>query len=761
MKASSMKIKGLDARPMTKHPNKGQWTSDKKRYQIVVPVLNIIFADDPSRAVTPAAQAAALREVFKTVNRFFRENSYGGFEFLFRLRTAFLDQPKSWRGNLEGVTPKYKDGKLSNAEKFVASDEYTGFEGFVVQRTEGEADAWLANYNASAERNFAMAALAAAAQGPAYPYDDPGSFEDWIGAGIPNGNAAGATLMFCSRSLANGGTRTFKVYLSRKKGEDLRSRVKPVTIGNRILYDYVFIDTEIDWRVYTHELSHVLGAVDLYNREVKNGVITNLSDAGYLGPVSQAGGHNDAHLDAFLKFRFDWLDPEIVDPGRTSRTIDLPPVYGAARNAVLIRPDAQGHPDEFYLLEVRHPSGQRFDGHPIEFDQELAAEHRGLLIYHVNAVRATGASKASEVAKAQPQIDLEGESPGSAKLVAFGSGGEFAPPASDLYDGYHSGLTVKVLSVKSDGTHRVAISWGGIAEFCAVGADGKTRSLRIQPGWRQTWSELVAGDFTGDGGSELLLYDRGAGEASFLRVSAEGRSAVSRHHTGWRKSWSILVPGNFNGAGATDLLLYDRAAGEAEFHAVDGKANLVLVKKHTGWRKTWTAIVAGNFGGGATTDLLFYDRSSGEAEFHASDGKGGMTLLARHTGWRKTWSQIVAGNFGGGGTTDLLLYDATTGEAEFHMTDGRGGMRLLQRHTGWRKTWSQIVAANFNGSGAADLLFYDGTAGEGEFHATDGRGGMSLLRKHTGWRKTWSAIVAGDFNGAGARDLLFYDPGTT
>jgi hypothetical protein len=227
-------------------------------------------------------------------------------------------------------------------------------------------------------------------------------------------------------------------------------------------------------------------------------------------------------------------------------------------------------------------------------------------------------------------------------------------------------------------------------------------------------------------------------------------------HTNWRSTWALIVPGNFGGSSHTDLLFYDRVAGEGEFYATDGNGGINLLKKHSGWRRSWDFIIPGNFGGSGHTDLLFYDRTTGEAEFYTTDGSGGMSLLKSYSGWRQTWDLIIPGNFGGSSHTDLLFYDRGAGEGEFYATNGSGDMSLLKRNGGWRTTWSDIVPGNFGGSSHTDLLFYDRGAGEGEFYATNGSGDMSLLKKNGGWRTTWSDIVPGDFGRSARTDLLFY-----
>jgi hypothetical protein len=57
---------------------------------------------------------------------------------------------------------------------------------------------------------------------------------------------------------------------------------------------------------------------------------------------------------------------------------------------------------------------------------------------------------------------------------------------------------------------------------------------------------------------------------------------LRRHN--WRKSWDQIIPGKFSGGNYTDLLFYDRKAGQGEIYSSDGSGNITLLQRHN-WRK--------------------------------------------------------------------------------------------------------------------------------------------------------------------------------
>jgi len=194
----------------------------------------------------------------------------------------------------------------------------------------------------------------------------------------------------------------------------------------------------------------------------------------------------------------------------------------------------------------------------------------------------------------------------------------------------------------------------GQAEFHSVYTAGNMGSIgSANTGWRKTWEQIVPGDFDDDNLTDLLLYDKTNGVGHFKR---SGGGDVT--YNDWRKTWEKIIPGKFEGNTTnTDLLFYDRRAGEGEFHSVSSAGNMGSIGTlNTGWRKTWDQIVPGDFSPSTSTDLLFYDKSLGEAHFFQIRNGTLASTIASYDDWRKTWSLITPGDFDGVNCSDLLFY---------------------------------------------------------------------------------------------------------
>ncbi|MFE2889574.1 hypothetical protein [Streptomyces sp. NPDC059272] len=283
---------------------------------------------------------------------------------------------------------------------------------------------------------------------------------------------------------------------------------------------------------------------------------------------------------------------------------------------------------------------------------------------------------------------------------------------------------------------------------------GQLRLIGKNSGWRTNWAQMVPGNYGGaTQRTDLLFYDADAAEGFFYAVGDNGGLiAVGKPEERWRTTWYEIVPGHFGGnTGLTDLLFYDRTAGEAQFYASAGDGHINPIGGlNRGWRTSWTHIVPGNFKQGTElTDLFLYDSDSGDALFLASDGKGGTIPIGTGVpGWKRDFGTFtVPGDFGSGsGHTDMFCYNAGGGTGTFVATDGQGHLSSFGFRNDLPTTWSRIVPGNFGGPhGLTDLLVYDATQQQINFFSTNGQGDLDGLGNPTGQKPFLARVVPGVF----------------
>jgi hypothetical protein len=805
MRITQMQIPGLSWWDiLANHYNKTDRVriDGRDRIRVHIPFLNIVFpsaSGNPTAAelsATAQGQVDTLRSVsFPSLRAFYLENSYGAFEFVFHLRTSIMDHPREWTGSF--AEPIYDaNGFLANRDEFEGSNKrsinYDGYKPYVVYEKDpdrfGTTDNQLvANFNAASTTSVTSAALNILKTAAIPSYDDQLPLQKWLDATMTPGDTK-SFIFIASPGFSGGALRT------RDGGEGFGANLpnggfepKDILILDRVLKNFMYSSWR--WETFAHELGHSLFATDLYTSDWRGRL-------GYSSEDSLSLMAHEAmapHMDGVLKFRWGWLDPQVLHPEPHAREIVLPPVYDSPGNALLIRPDVEGRADEFFLVEHRRKVANRWDGQPTAYDHNLDSDNEGIVIYHVNAVGAT---------ESAPMVDVEGEAPGVQALRAFASGTSFGSPGSDFHDGTACGLTVAIGQIDANGRATLRISWDknpGESETFSIASNGGMTLRRRTEGWRDSWSLVIAGNFMSPDSHDMLVYDRSNGEAEVLQWSSN-RWISRRHFSGWRRTWTSIVALR-GGSGRHDLLLYDKNAGEALLLVNTSAGLLGSGRSFSGWRRTWELLAAADIGGTGLDELLLYDRVHGEAQILQRNGKD-LASVVTFQGWRKTWSHLLLGQFNADAKAELLLYDQQIGEAEMYSFDNSYQMRRRFRASGWRRTWTSVQRVST--SGLDRVLLYDRTAGEatlqqatgtgfnavmnfddwrrtwdtvttatkapqvtfysrsskaeGEIYSVSNSAAIHLHDAHFEWRRSWSHIVAGDFGGSSRADLLFYDP---
>lgn len=237
----------------------------------------------------------------------------------------------------------------------------------------------------------------------------------------------------------------------------------------------------------------------------------------------------------------------------------------------------------------------------------------------------------------------------------------------------------------------------------------------------------LCGDFNGDGTTDLLL-----GTATPMITTdtltdwflQNGTYAGSTSIGTIPSGWSLKSAGDFNGDGTTDLLFQDSATGTLadwfiQNGAYVGGTNIGTIP--SGWTLIGTT---GDFNGDGTTDLLFQNSTTGMlADWFIKNGiyVGATNIGTIPSGWTL---RGASGDFNGDGTTDLLFekfsgnaYDPTGLLADWFIHDGAysGATNIGTPPSGWHF----FSTGDYNGDGTTDLLFNYGDMGQmGPAHGT-------------------------------------------
>lgn len=248
---------------------------------------------------------------------------------------------------------------------------------------------------------------------------------------------------------------------------------------------------------------------------------------------------------------------------------------------------------------------------------------------------------------------------------------------------------------------------------------------------------LLAGDFDGDGGADLLIRDGAPGNLQILNGEGGFQSGIGFG------ALEVLGSGDVNGDGADNILLefQDGHPAAGAIIAVDGAG---AVTARYGDRDGHTFLGLADFDADDGQDLLF--RNDANGNLFVLDGDGGFQVGLGGAG------RALAGvaDLNGDGAADILLA-GVTGSASATVLQSFSGDGAFLTGYGDRKGATLEVIADTDGDGADDLVFSNN--GNGNFFAVNGAGGFQRGYGFGGH----DLLDAGDLDGDGSVDLLLQD----
>jgi len=333
--------------------------------------------------------------------------------------------------------------------------------------------------------------------------------------------------------------------------------------------------------------------------------------------------------------------------------------------------------------------------------------------------------------QALPPIELHLE-PGStqASIVAgdFGTG-HLDLAVTDFFDFHYK---VDFLQGNGDGTFQTPVTY-------TVGPDP---------------SSIVAGEFTGDGRTDLAVANYGDNTVSVLVGNGNGTFQAQVTYAAG-SSPSSIVAGDFTGDGRTDLAVANN--GDNTVSVLEGNGNGTFQEPAGDYIGASAYQVAtGDFNGDGNLDLAVINNDSNNLSILLGNGDGTFqtaTTIALPAGIISP-EAIVTADFNGDGRTDLAVAEGY-GVSVF-LGNGDGTFQSLPPIPVAGGAFG-IAAGDFAGNGRVDLavssLLYNTVTillnnGDGTFQT-----GQTILLGDPNDPPSLGPIVAGDFNGDGRLDL--------
>ena len=267
---------------------------------------------------------------------------------------------------------------------------------------------------------------------------------------------------------------------------------------------------------------------------------------------------------------------------------------------------------------------------------------------------------------------------------------------------------------------------------------------------------IVAGDFLGNGRTDLAVADAGTNDVTILLGNGDGTFQVGAPIAVGQFPVSI-AEGDFENDGRIDLAVADNISGDITILSNQGAGNFsALAPFELPAGTSPTSVVAGDFGTGYL-DLAVTDSTQNAVDILRGNGDGTFALSSSLSVGANPFS-IVAGDFGNG-HTDLATADANANDVSVLLGDGDGSF-LTAIHNETANSVQEasgaaaesvpiaLVAADFSGNGRLDLA--TGNAGTNDISVLMGKGdgtfeGSAANPVGIGT----AAVTTGDFTGNG------------
>ena len=229
----------------------------------------------------------------------------------------------------------------------------------------------------------------------------------------------------------------------------------------------------------------------------------------------------------------------------------------------------------------------------------------------------TGALQITEpvgpVVAGQPSLNLQPESSLTIGYNAIGTG-QFTPDTSRAAS----------LLLQSSSTGALEI-----ASNLASGTPTITSLTSALPGFNDAttfsgWTAIGTGDFNGDASSDILLQQGAGGpvEIAFLNTVA-GQAigtvdAISAVTSPSGTGWNAISAGDFNGDGNSDILWQNSTSGAVDVSLMNGASG---TPTSVGTAPSgFVAIGTGDFNGDGKSDILFYNSTTHQADIWLMNG---------------------------------------------------------------------------------------------------------------------------------------------
>ncbi|GLY06608.1 FG-GAP-like repeat-containing protein [Actinoplanes sp. NBRC 101535] len=251
------------------------------------------------------------------------------------------------------------------------------------------------------------------------------------------------------------------------------------------------------------------------------------------------------------------------------------------------------------------------------------------------------------------------------------------------------------------------------------------------------FAKVQAGRFDGDAHPDVTAIEPATGKLWLFPGTSTGHVVAPRVEIG-RAGWnafSQIAAGDVTGDGLADLVTLESATGKLFLYPNTGQSGLSLPGARveigrSGWNAL-TDLITGDFTGDRLADVVAVESATGKLFLYPNTGLTGLSQLGARVeigraGWG-AFGKLVAGDFTGDGLADILAVESATGKLFHYPNTGQSGLSLpggrVEVASGWQGH-TEVAAADFTGDGRQDLFAL--VSGAGWLYPLNGDGSAPI-----------------------------------
>jgi translation initiation factor IF-1 len=290
--------------------------------------------------------------------------------------------------------------------------------------------------------------------------------------------------------------------------------------------------------------------------------------------------------------------------------------------------------------------------------------------------------------------------------------------------------------------------------------------FRPWPGYSTGDGRFVAGDFNGDGKTDLVHPVADNQYANIWLSKGDGTFTINQFSPwpGYAMGDGYFIAGDFNGDGKTDLahIVTDSQYANIWLSNGDGTFTVKTFSPWGGYAMGNGYFVAGDFNGDGKTDLAHIVTDSQYANIWLSNGDGTFTIkqFSPWGGYAMGNGYFLAGDFNGDGKTDLAHIVTDNQYANIWLSNGNGTFTVKQFSpwNGYAMGDGHFLVGDFNGDGKADLAHPVADNQYANIWLSNGDGTFTIKQfsPWNGYAMGDGYFLATDLNKDGKTDLVHF-----